>query len=459
MTGSERTVLCGKYRIRELLGEGGMAVVHAAVNLSTERPVAIKRLRQAFAADAGMVQRFEREARAAGRIQSPHVVAILDIDRDEDGVPFIVMERLAGESLDARLTRAKRLSIAELAPIMRQLLAGIGAAHAAGVIHRDLKPGNVFLEKLHDQSGQGERVKILDFGISKIRGDGVKDETETGYALGTFSHMAPEQIRKTPPTPLSDLWALGVVVFRALTGRNPFDADDPLAMLAAILEQQAPPLCDLVPDERAARAFQPFVDGALAKRLGDRYASAEAMRTALEKAIVAYHDPSEDGAASGASRGRSRGPALVPAALALVAAASAGAWLGHDRAANAASAPAGVSLSVDPPNAEVLVDGSPVDPAHLPAGAVTARVQAPGFDARDVALPAAGAVLVRLAPSPPAPAAAAIELSDEPAAIELPADRTGLPAAAPPRGQAPRAAGARSSSKSTVPRAIARPPY
>jgi len=462
MTSQERAVLAGKYRLRELLGEGGMAVVHAAVNLSTERPVAIKRLRDAFAADLGMVQRFEREARAAGRIQSPHVVAILDIDRDEDGAPFIVMERLYGESLDARLARAKRLSIAELAPIARQLLAGIGAAHAAGVIHRDLKPGNVFLETIADQP---ERVKIVDFGISKIHGDGSKDDTESGHALGTFSHMAPEQIRKgTPPTPLSDLWAIGVVVHRALTGKNPFDADDPLAMLAAILEQPPPPLLGLVPDDRAARAFQPFLDRALAKDLALRYASADAMRAGLEEAIARYDASYAARAAD--ERGRPR--SLVPAALAsILVAAGAGAWLGHIGSAGAPRAPEGVAVSVDPAGAEVLVDGAPVDPSRVPPGAPVARVRADGFEERDVTLPRAGQVFVRLAPAapasePPAPSElsgpAAIELPDDTGTdIELP-DRAVL-RPAPPRQGAARAGGPlRSSSKGTL-HPIARPPY
>jgi serine/threonine-protein kinase len=190
MRGADAPLLRGKYRVLEPLGEGGMAYVLAGVHALTERPVAIKRLRPEYASQPVMVERFRREARAAGRIASPHVVEVIDIDDDQDG-PFLVMERLLGESLEKRLARGGRMPIHEVVEIGSQVLAGIAAAHAAGVVHRDLKPGNVFFERAADGR---EVVKILDFGISKIRGD-VSDLTTRGDTLGTPSHMAPEQIR------------------------------------------------------------------------------------------------------------------------------------------------------------------------------------------------------------------------------------------------------------------------
>lgn len=275
----------GKYEVGEVVGSGGMAVVFAAVNTSTERPVAIKQLRARYATVPKMVARFEREARAAGRIQSKHVVQILDVDHDDFGAPVIVMERLTGESLAERLARRQRLGPEEAIHITQQVLAGVGAAHDAGVVHRDLKAGNVFLAH---EGREPEIVKILDFGISKIRDDDHEPLTRVGEALGTFSHMAPEQIRKGHTvTGRADLWSVGVVLYAMLSGHMPFEADDSISLLSRILEEPHTPLAQRseVPSI-VAELFDPLINRALAKRPSDRFASAYDMVQALDVIAV-----------------------------------------------------------------------------------------------------------------------------------------------------------------------------
>ena len=259
-----------------------MAEVHAGTNIRTERSVAIKRLLSERGADRKHRARFEREARAIGRVSSPHVVEIVDIDRDEQGRPFIVMELLTGVSLHAELKRSGRLDPKEAVDIAGQLLDGVAAAHAAGVIHRDLKPSNIFLEGAAD----GLLVKIVDFGISKISDEEPTELTRDGETLGTFAYMPPEQVRKsTAVGPQADLWAIGVTLFRMLSGRNPFANDDPMELLLSVLERDAPRLADVVDLPADLRgALQEVLDGALAKDSGDRYSSAEAMKRALEPA-------------------------------------------------------------------------------------------------------------------------------------------------------------------------------
>jgi eukaryotic-like serine/threonine-protein kinase len=481
----DSTLVRGKYRITERIGEGGMGVVDAGINVLTERDVAIKRMHRFYVDDPSMSNRFEREARAAGRIKSRHVVEVLDIDRDENGVPFIVMERLAGESLQARLERTKTVPATELVEITRQILIGIAAAHKADVIHRDLKPGNVFLTRprIEDpldaaaQPGQ-VAVKVLDFGISKIRGEEQRDVTKKGETLGTFSYMAPEQIRRGATAgPQADLWSIGIVVYMALTGENPFEAEDQLSLLARILEHPPAALVTFPHiDLRAAEAFQPLVDRALEKDLGRRYANAEEMLVEVDRVEAALHTngpprtrkvvrPTPPPRPRLPMRGGARVAGLVAAiTVTLVVGATGGTALGLATAPAAAGGGGSATIAIDtePPWADVLVAGAIVsDRAHVPTTpntTVMARIEAPGYEPRVVELPSrpGSRALLRLALSPLAPATHAGQPAP-PTELELPA----VPAAAKRRGAGTRGGGnAGPATKTTsAPRAITRPPY
>jgi serine/threonine protein kinase len=180
-----------KYRIARMIGEGGMGAVFEGENIRINRKVAIKVLHAAFTGNAEVMQRFEREAQAAGRIGNDHILEVLDLGMLPDGDRFIIMEFLDGEPLSSRIRHRGRLLPHELAPLMRQVLVGLGAAHAAGIIHRDLKPDNLFI--LREKAGNRDYVKIIDFGISKFQplsGDGMK-MTRTGAVMGTPYYMSP----------------------------------------------------------------------------------------------------------------------------------------------------------------------------------------------------------------------------------------------------------------------------
>ena len=268
----------GKYRIVGLLGEGGMGSVYEGENVRIHRRVAIKVLHAAVAAKADVVQRFEREAQAAGRIGSEHIVEVLDLGTAADGSRFMVMEFLEGESLGDRIRRKQRLTPNEVADTLHQLLSGLGAAHAAGIVHRDLKPDNVFL--LHSRAGQRDFVKILDFGVSKFASmDADLSMTKTGAVVGTPFYMSPEQARGQEVDTRSDLFSVGVVAYQAVTGRVPFNAATFNELVFKIaLESPEPP-------EVAAPgldpAFAAIITRAMTRDPAGRYQTAAEFQAAL----------------------------------------------------------------------------------------------------------------------------------------------------------------------------------
>jgi len=235
--------IAGRYRVVSRLGEGGMGVVYVAEHLRIGRKVALKRLHPELASDARAVQRFQREARAAAATGHPHIVEILDLGLAEDGAPYLVMEHLTGASLAALLRQEGRLAPRRAVALLAQVLAALEAVHAAGIIHRDLKPDNVFVTP---RAGFGEFVKVLDFGISKVRGEGASEAlrlTRTGVTMGTPFYLSPEQARGMPDVDARiDLYAVGVMLYECLTGRLPFAADNYHALLQLILRSEpAPP--------------------------------------------------------------------------------------------------------------------------------------------------------------------------------------------------------------------------
>jgi serine/threonine-protein kinase len=224
-------VLDDKYRLDERLGEGGMGTVYRATHLLIERPVAVKVLNPRLVTDEAARERFRREARAAGRLQHTNAVAVTDFGETRDGVVYLVMELLEGRPLREVLAREAPLDAARAVSLMLQISAAVEAAHQAGVIHRDLKPGNIFLVQRPDSP---YIVKVLDFGIAKLAADeegNLMDTlTGTGVMVGTPRYMSPEQCDGAQLTPASDVYSLGVILYEMLTGQAPFSGVSPLAL-------------------------------------------------------------------------------------------------------------------------------------------------------------------------------------------------------------------------------------
>jgi serine/threonine protein kinase len=215
-----------RYLVTERLGGGGMAAVYRASHQVIEREVAIKVLYGELAADRAFAERFRREAQAASRIKHPNVVEILDFGATPEGMSFLVMEFMRGETLSDAIQRSGPFAPRRAAAVLRQVAAGLGAAHASGFVHRDLKPGNIMLVDASDADGPREFAKILDFGLVQARSSGKESDeerlTRTGQTLGTPFYMAPEQFQGEDATPLSDLYSLGAVLYEMLAGNSPF---------------------------------------------------------------------------------------------------------------------------------------------------------------------------------------------------------------------------------------------
>ena len=242
-------LLGGKYRIEREIGSGGMGVVYEVTHLvMTERRFAVKWLLPLN--DGGeAARRFVREARIAGSIRHPNVVDVYDINIGEDGC-FMVMELLEGESLDARLRRVGCLGGGEACRILLSCLPGVAAAHAAGVIHRDLKPGNIFLCRTPDP--QSSYPKVLDFGISRALpaagSSSESTETRKGTLIGTPAYMAPEQLRGAACDVRTDVYALGITLYEMLSGQRAYDAPTYADLIVRVVSGDAEPLDSLVPD-------------------------------------------------------------------------------------------------------------------------------------------------------------------------------------------------------------------
>ena len=271
MSVSNERVVAGRYRLDSIIGHGGMGQVYAGHDLRLGRPVAVKLLRPEVAADPETCRRFEREAQMAARVTHPHVVTIYDTG--EDDVPFIVMERLPGRTLADEIAHGP-LESGRLHQIAIEVLSALQAAHARGVLHRDVKPGNVLITA-------DDHAKVTDFGIAKT----TDDASETAVLFGTAAYLAPERVAGHKASPQSDLFSLGVVLYEAATGVKPFDADNPLATAHAIAHEQAPALEALRPDLDAA--FTRAVEVAMSKEPAERFASAADMATAIRDTQIA----------------------------------------------------------------------------------------------------------------------------------------------------------------------------
>ncbi|MFO0552573.1 MAG: protein kinase [Polyangiaceae bacterium] len=266
-------VLAQRYRIIRQLGRGGMGEVFAAENIRTGRIVAVKVLRADSKQKSSAVARFRREARAAGAINSDHVTQVLDVEEDDQHGIIIVFELLEGESLIDRLKRTGPMTFDELFPVVEQVWMGLVDAHKAGVIHRDLKPSNVFLERRPDGI---TRVKILDFGISKLpREVGGETLTEMGQSLGTFSFMPPEQIGKAKTVDhRADIYACATLIYQAMSGQLPYGAKNILQMVDLKTKSEPRPLASVL-DGPVDPKLEGFLKKGLSRDPGDRYQSAQ----------------------------------------------------------------------------------------------------------------------------------------------------------------------------------------
>ena len=301
-----------KYRIVRLLAQGGMGVVYEAQHTVVRRRFAVKFMRRDLTERRDILTRFQREAEAAGALESEHVAAAVDFGIAEDGAPYIVMEYLVGESLTALLGRQGPLPVGRAADLVSQAGRGMEVAHAAGIIHRDLKPQNLFVCRRQDGT---DLLKVLDFGVAKLQTlDELNAATRTGAVVGTVAYMSPEQARGDKVVDQrSDVYALGAILYELCSGRKPHPGESHNAILHHIATQPAVPLESVTPDLPVG--FLAIVAGALAADPAARPPSAGALVEALAPFAKREVWPAPKLEDSGAARLSSTPPSPIGEAL------------------------------------------------------------------------------------------------------------------------------------------------
>ncbi len=400
-------IVDGRYRLAEVIGTGGMATVHRALDTKLGRTVAVKLLRREVIADTDIAMRFRREALAATVLRHPNIVACLETGTDR-GQPYLVMELIEGEDLAARLRRVGRLAPAEAARIGLDVARALSVAHVRGIVHRDVKPGNILLAR-------DGRAMVTDFGIARLAADA--EGVVPGTTLGSVHYFSPEQATGATTTPASDVYSLGLVLYESLTGRRAWSGESTALLAAARVGSAAPSPRDVRPEIPAAldvvvrRALDP--DPAL------RYANGSALAAALEP-LVARPDPASSTASYDTAS--------------LVAAATGGAAAGGVAAGVMAAGPAAAAIArpmtppLQPPQARDAASGHPVRrPSPAIAGPLVVLVV--------VAAVVAGALFVAALPGRNDPANIAFA-SPTPRATRTPSPKptvrpTPLPTIAP----------------------------
>jgi len=269
----------GKYRLIRTIGDGGMGVVYEARHEALGTAVALKFLKAELAQTPGLAARFLREARVAANIASPHVAHVSDVDSTADGAPYLVMELLSGQPLQQLLDKQSKLPLVQAIDFALQILSGLEAAHAVSVVHRDLKPDNVFVTP----GPNGPFLKLLDFGIAKVLepSEGQRGLTRSGVVMGTAEYMPPEQLYAASDVdPRADLYALGVMLFEMLSGKRPAEGGDAEVIVGKVLSGQVFALEMLEPNLPAGLVG--VVRRAIAADRDARFASAREFRAALE---------------------------------------------------------------------------------------------------------------------------------------------------------------------------------
>ncbi len=330
----------GRYRLEEVIGSGGVGVVYGARHLALDRPVAIKLLRDGFEEAPIVRGRFEREARLLSELSHPHIVGLADYGM-HDGVPYLVMERLEGQSLEERLADAP-VDPAMVVDMMRPIVRALAFAHEQGILHRDLKPGNVFLQQLEGS----EHAKLLDFGLAKLF-DGEDDSgefqptlTRAGTVLGTPAYMAPEQASGLAVGPRADVYSAGVMLFEMLAGRPPFLADRRTELMRQHMLEEVPNPALFRAGLVVSPALEEVLQGCLAKDPAERFEDGAALLSALDDLpfpAAALEDSTQGDVTRTVARRTLRSPEsptesqdrlkIIGAVVALLAAVVAGAWL------------------------------------------------------------------------------------------------------------------------------------
>jgi serine/threonine-protein kinase len=297
-------ILDGAYKLTRLISEGGMGTVYEAVQMRLGRRVAVKIMAPELAENAEALARFRREVEVTSQLSHPHVIQLLDFGTAPTGQPYLVMEYLEGEDLEQRLARVGRLPVPGAVDVIKQVAAALTAIHARGIVHRDLKPANVFLLGIE---GAMDFVKVVDFGISKVRTAKTK-LTQAFLMVGTPNFMSPEQAtgRVDDVDHRSDQWALGCIAYQILSGRLPFSAPDVNSVLQQVVNAEPQALGSLVPD--LPPEVESVVRRALAKNQADRFPTITAFARALE-AAAAVPAPPAPAPAPQPPQGR---PASVP---------------------------------------------------------------------------------------------------------------------------------------------------
>lgn len=349
------TVLAGRYEIQRMIGEGGMGEVYLARHKGIDKLVAIKLLAPDRARRPKTISRFIQEAKATSKIRHEHIVDITDFG-EVDGVAFFVMEYLDGEDLSAIVKREERLAWPRAKALAIQILEGLGAAHDVGIIHRDVKPHNCFVSP---RENNPEFVKIIDFGIAKLR-DGSSEEqlTQTGAIMGTADYMSPEQGQGMELDGRSDLYSVGIILYRMLTGRVPFKAGNPMATVFLHVHEAPKPPSAACPDAGLGSQVDALVLRALAKDPTDRFENAAEFIDALKE----IEDPS---AGSGTRWSPARVGAMI-AAIALGTAAIGFVATRGDSVEPAAANPAALAASAPIARPATPEPAPPTEPAAPP---------------------------------------------------------------------------------------------